>query len=76
MSGYDRFFVFICGPIYDASLENSIFPGNAVHEKGLQTQKGVGSLVGSQERKALLVPRLDQLFTARQPVAVFIHWFT
>ena len=33
-------------------------PGHALHEKGLQGQKGVGPLVSSQEQRALLVPRL------------------
>ena len=30
-------------------------PGHALHEKGLQRQKGFGPLVGSQEQRALLV---------------------
>ena len=32
-------------------------PGHALHEKGLQRQKGVGLLVSSQEQRALFVPR-------------------
>ena len=35
-------------------------PGHALHEKGLQKQKGVGPLVTSQEQRALLVPRLNR----------------
>ena len=31
------------------------FPGHALHEKGLQRQMGVGTLVSSQEERALLV---------------------
>ena len=31
------------------------FPGHALHEKGSQNQKGVVSLVGSQEQRAFLV---------------------
>ena len=31
-------------------------PGHALHEKGLQGQKGDGPLVSSQEERALLVP--------------------
>ena len=43
------------------------FPGHALHEKGLQRQTGVGSLVRSQERRAAVVPRINRLSTARQP---------
>ena len=35
-------------------------PGHALHEKGLQRQKGVGPLVGSQEERALLVPVINR----------------
>ena len=38
------------------------FPGHAVHEKGLQRQKGVGPLVGSQEQRALTTPRSNRGF--------------
>ena len=34
--------------------------GHALHEKGLQRQKGVGPLVSSQEQRALLVPRFNR----------------
>ena len=37
-----------------------MFPGHALHEKGLQRQKGVVSLVGSQEERALLVPLINR----------------
>ena len=30
-------------------------PGRALHEKGLQKQKGVGPLVSSEEQRALLI---------------------
>ena len=30
-------------------------PGHALHEKGLQRQKGVGPLVSSQEKRELLI---------------------
>ena len=43
-------------------------PGHALHEKGLQRQKGVGTLVSSQEQRALLVPVINRLSTACQPV--------
>ena len=42
------------------------FPGHALHEKGLQKQKGVGTLVSSQERKAAVVP-LSRWCTANKP---------
>ena len=35
-------------------------PERALHEKGLQRQKGVVPLVGSQEHRALLVPVMNQ----------------
>ena len=38
-------------------------PGHALHEKGLQRQIGVGTVVSSQERRALLVPRLNRWST-------------
>ena len=37
-------------------LEFSCFPGHALHENSLQRQIGDGTLVSSQEEKALLVP--------------------
>ena len=39
-------------------------PGHALHEKGLQRQVGVGTLVSSQERRALLVARINRGSTA------------
>ena len=44
---------------------HGFIPGHALHEKGLQRQKGGGPLVGSQEQRALLVPLLNRLSTAR-----------
>ena len=38
--------------------------GNPLHEKGLQRQQGDGPLVGSQERRVLLVPVMNRLSTA------------
>ena len=35
-------------------------PGHALHEKGLQRQIGVGTLVSSQERRALAVPLISR----------------
>ena len=37
-------------------------PGHALPEKGLQRQIGVGTLVSSQERRALFVPRFNRTF--------------
>ena len=42
-------------------------PGHPWDEKGLQRQKGVGLLVGIQERRALFVPVMNRLQTAGQP---------
>ena len=50
-------------------------PGHALHEKGLQSQKGDGPLVSSQEQKALLVLLINRLSTGCQPVFVFPHGF-
>ena len=38
----------------------TLVPGHALHEKGLQRQKGVVPLVGSQEERALLVPLINR----------------
>ena len=43
-------------------------PGHALHEKGLQRQKNAGPLASSQERRAAVVPRINRLSTACQPV--------
>ena len=51
-------------------------PGHALHEKGLQRQIGVVTLVSSQERRALAVPVINRLQTARQPRALFLQRFT
>ena len=45
-----------------------IFPGQALHETGLQRQIGVGTLVSSQERRAAVVPRISRGSTGYQPV--------
>ena len=38
-------------------------PGRALHEKGLQQQKGVGPLVSGQEQRALLVLVINRTYT-------------
>ena len=43
-------------------------PGHPWDEKGLQGQKGVGLLVGIQERRAFLVPLMNRLQTADEPM--------
>ena len=52
------------------------FPGHALHEKGLQRQIGVGTLVSSQERRALAVLVINRLSTAGQPLISVLHRFT
>ena len=37
-----------------------LIPGHALHEKGLQRQKSVGTLVSNQERRALAVPLINR----------------
>ena len=37
-----------------------LIPGHALHEKGLQGQKGVGPLVSSQAGRAAVVPRINR----------------
>ena len=50
-----------------------IVPGHALHEKGLQRQIGVDTLVSRQQRRALAVPRLNRGSTARcVPPPVYI----
>ena len=50
-----------------------LFPGHALHEKGLQRQIGVGTLVSSQERRALAVPLINRGSTADfVPPSVYI----
>ena len=41
-------------------FDKIVFPGHALHEKGLQRQKGVGPLVNSQERRAAVVPVINR----------------
>ena len=36
------------------------FPGHALHEKGLQRQIAVGTLLNSQQRRALAVPGINR----------------
>ena len=52
----------------------SVIPGHALHEKGLQRQIDVGTMVSSQQRRALLVPRLNRGSTGGQPR--FNRWST
>ena len=51
----DNAWVF-CGSAYFCRPPQKMLeiPGHALHEKGLQTQKGVGPLVSSQEERGLL----------------------
>ena len=38
----------------------ALFPGHALHENGLQRQIGDGTLVSSQEERALFVPLINR----------------
>ena len=58
------------------SLYPSSIPGHALHEEGLQRQIAVDTLVNSQQRRALAVPRLNRGQTAGQPLVLFLHRFT
>ena len=60
----------------DLEVVVKVVPGHALHEKGLQRQIAVGTLVNSQQRRALAVPRLNRGSTAGQPDVLFPHRFT
>ena len=50
-------------------------PEHALHEKDLQGQKGVDTLVRSQKRSALLAPLINQLSTAVfVPLPIYIKF--
>ena len=51
----------LCKPFFSCKACPGNFPGHALHEKGLQRQMGVGPLVSSQERKALMAPVVNRL---------------
>ena len=48
-------------------IDYVIVPGHALHEKGFQSQIGVGTLVSSQERRSVAVSLINRLSTAGQP---------
>ena len=58
---------------FGINIDQQLIPGHALHAKGLQRQIGVVTLVSSQERRALLVPRLNRGSTAGQPVVLFLR---
>ena len=41
-------------------IVRDFIPGHTLHKKGLQGQKSVGTLVSSQERRALVVPLINR----------------
>ena len=45
-----------------------LIPGHALHEEGLHRQIGVGTLVSSQEQRALIVLLINRWSTACQPL--------
>ena len=61
---------------FHAGVQLNLFPGHALHEKGLQRQKGDVPLVGSQEERALLVSVTKRLSAAGQSRVLFLHRFT
>ena len=46
-----------------------------MHEKGLQRQTGVGTLVSSQEQRARLVPLINRWSNAGQPLILILRRF-
>ena len=57
---------------YPAGLGHPRFPDMPCMKRVYRHKKGAGPLVRSQEQRALLVPRINQLSTACQPVVVFV----
>ena len=55
---------------------DTLVPGHALHEKGWQTQKGVGPLVSSQGERALAVLVINRGSPAGQPLILFLVRFT
>ena len=51
----------ICRIKIRLASRRAVIPGHALHEKGLQRQIGVCTLVSSQERRAAVVPRINRL---------------
>ena len=70
-SVYIGFCLFVLSLTHHRSF--CVVPGHALHEKGSQRQNGVGPLVGSQKRRALLVLVTNRLQTACQPLTLFLH---
>ena len=60
-------------PLYICCVKKN--PSHALHEKGLQRQKGDGPQVSSQERRAAVVPRINRLSSAGQARILFLHRF-
>ena len=67
--------LFVSVNLFYARHVREIVPGHALHDKGLQKQKGVGPLVSSQEHRALPVPVTNRLSSGCQPLVVFLHRF-
>ena len=53
-----------------------LFPDMPCMKMVYKDKKSVGTLVSNQERIAAVVPLINRLLTARQPVIVFPHRFT
>ena len=42
------------------TLSYIVIPGHALHEKGLQSQLGVGTMISNEERRAAVVPQINR----------------
>ena len=51
----------------------TVFPGLALHEKGIHEQKRVGPLVSSQERRVAVVLVISRSSTARRVLQFGLH---
>ena len=63
------------GHIRGGSRRDARRGGDVLHEKGLQRQIGVATLVSSQKRSALFVPLINRWSNAGQPLIVFLRRF-
>ena len=64
--GFDKWILQLVIVVVGLGLR--LIPGHALHEKGLQKQIGVGTLVSSQERRALFVLLINHGSAADKPV--------
>ena len=60
---------------WQSEFLGATIPEHALHEKGLQRQIGVGTLVSSQERRALFVLLINRWSNADQLLILFLRRF-